>query len=178
MPESLWNRLRKQLETELDPEEFSTWIQPLKVGSEAGDRLVLLAPDTRFLLRSVNGEVRGFLSDRFRRLDSRPIVDSFARVCQGVGALPVEGYVTDTKMALKAILPQVFEPVRHEVMAFGAVLFAGLAIGAARSRLAMIMMVVAAIAAAGAIVMARSKGALLAAAGGSILLAELAVATQ
>ncbi|MDH3745623.1 MAG: chromosomal replication initiator protein DnaA [Acidobacteriota bacterium] len=49
MPESLWNRLRKQLETELDPEEFSTWIQPLKVASEAGDRLVLLAPDTRFL---------------------------------------------------------------------------------------------------------------------------------
>ncbi len=49
MPESLWNRLRRQLETELDPEEFSTWIQPLKVGSEAGDRLVLVAPDPRFL---------------------------------------------------------------------------------------------------------------------------------
>jgi len=80
------------------------------------------AGDARFLLRSVGGEVRGFLSDRFRRLDSRPIVDAFARACGQVGALPVEGYVTDTKMAIKALLPQVYEPVEHEVMAFGAVL--------------------------------------------------------
>jgi hypothetical protein len=78
--------------------------------------------NARFLLRSVGGEVRGFLSDRFRRLDSRPIVDAFALACGQVGALPVEGYMTDTKMAIKALLPRVYEPVQHEVMAFGAVL--------------------------------------------------------
>lgn len=81
-----------------------------------------VAPDTRFLLRSVGGEVRGFLSDRFRRLDSRPIIDAFARACHEVGALPYEGYGMETRVAIKAILPHVFEPVPHEVMAYGVVI--------------------------------------------------------
>lgn len=80
-------------------------------------------PDgTRYLLRSVNDEVRGFLTDRFRRLDSRPIVDTFVQKVSEMGALPVEGYALDTKIALKAVLPMVFEPVPHEIMAFGVVL--------------------------------------------------------
>ena len=79
-------------------------------------------PDARYLCRSVHGEVRGILSDRYRRLDSRPITDAFCAAAASVGALPIEGYVTDTKVALKAIIPQVFEPVPHEVMAFGAML--------------------------------------------------------
>jgi hypothetical protein len=77
--------------------------------------------NARFLLRSVNHEVRGFLSDRYRRLDSRPLLESFAKACSEVKAMPCEGYVTDTKVAVKAILPMIFEPVPNEVMAFGAV---------------------------------------------------------
>jgi hypothetical protein len=76
----------------------------------------------RFLIRSVNGEARGFLSDRFRRLDSRPIIDAFCQAAGQVGALPIEGHALDTKVAIKAILPRVFEPVPNEVMAFGAML--------------------------------------------------------
>ena len=49
MAESVWNKLRKNLEKELDPEEFSTWFRPLKLRDETPDRLVLLAPDRRFL---------------------------------------------------------------------------------------------------------------------------------
>ena len=49
MSDSLWLRLRKQLENQLDPEEFSTWFKPLSVGREESDRLVLIAPDERFL---------------------------------------------------------------------------------------------------------------------------------
>jgi hypothetical protein len=79
-------------------------------------------PDKRYLLRSVDNEVRGFLSDRYRRLDSRPIVESFAKACGAIGALPVEGYVTDTKLAIKALLPRVYEPLSNEIMAFGVVL--------------------------------------------------------
>lgn len=75
--------------------------------------------NTRFLLRSSQGEVRGVLSDRYRRLDSRPIVDAFAQVCGAVGAVPVDGFCSDTKMALKAMLPELYEPVPGEVMAFG-----------------------------------------------------------
>jgi hypothetical protein len=74
---------------------------------------------TRYLLRSVSGEVRGFLSDRYRRLDSRPIIEAFATAVQQKGALPYNGYVTDTKVALQAIMPEVYEPIPGEMVAYG-----------------------------------------------------------
>ncbi|HVT15871.1 MAG TPA: chromosomal replication initiator protein DnaA [Thermoanaerobaculia bacterium] len=49
MPLSLWSILQKQLQQELDPEEFATWFRPLKVRDEGDQRLVLLAPNSRFL---------------------------------------------------------------------------------------------------------------------------------
>lgn len=73
----------------------------------------------RYLLRSVEGEVRGFLSDRYRRLDSRPLLEAFAEECQVVGAVPVDGTGSDTRVTMKAFLPMVFEPVPNEVMCLG-----------------------------------------------------------
>lgn len=73
----------------------------------------------RYLTRSVNGEVRGFLSNAYRRMDSRPILEAFVGAAQKVGAIPVDGYALDTKVMLKAVLPMIFEPVPHEVMLFG-----------------------------------------------------------
>jgi hypothetical protein len=78
--------------------------------------------DGRVLVRSVDSEVRGFLSDRFRRLDSRPIIEAFAGACKTVGAVPVEGHYMQTKIALKALIPTVYEPVDNEVTAIGLVL--------------------------------------------------------
>lgn len=75
----------------------------------------------RYLLRSVDGQVRGFLSDSFRRIDCRPILESFARACQKVGAVPVEGYALETKVVIKAMLPVIYEPVENEPIAFGLV---------------------------------------------------------
>jgi hypothetical protein len=75
-----------------------------------------------YLVRSVRHQVRGFLSDRYRRLDSRPIVESFCAIANKLGAVPVEGYALETKIALKAMLPMVFEPVPNEVVCFGVVL--------------------------------------------------------
>lgn len=76
-------------------------------------------PDDRYLVRSVGGQVRGFLSDKFRRLDSRPLVEAFAESCADVGAIPCEGTATDTRVVLKAFLPMVFEPVENEVLCLG-----------------------------------------------------------
>ena len=76
-------------------------------------------PDSRYLVRAVDAQVRGVLSDRYRRLDSRPLLERFAMKCQEVGAVPIDGTVTDTRLALKAILPTVYEPVAGEVMALG-----------------------------------------------------------
>jgi hypothetical protein len=80
----------------------------------------------RYLLRAVpqgNGsmdmQLRGFLSDRYRRIDSRPLLHAFAEECEKIGAKPVGGSVSDTRMAVKAIVPQVFEPVPGEAIAFG-----------------------------------------------------------
>jgi hypothetical protein len=76
----------------------------------------------RYLTRSVNKEVRGFLSDSYRRLDSRPIVDQFILAVSKFGAVPLDGFALETKIAVKAVLPYVFEPVPHEVMIFGVAL--------------------------------------------------------
>ena len=73
----------------------------------------------RVLVREAAGEVRAVLSDRFRRMDSDVIIGRFAEATTGLGAVPVESHATDTKWAIKVMLPKVFEPVDHEVMAFG-----------------------------------------------------------
>ena len=75
----------------------------------------------RYLVRSIGNQVRGVLSSRYRRMDSAPLLDAFMGACQDLGAVPVEGYALDTKVALKAVLGRVFEPVPNEVMAFGVV---------------------------------------------------------
>ncbi len=76
-------------------------------------------PKSQYLFRSLGTQVRGFLSDRYRRLDSRPIIEAFATAVQQKGALPYAGYVTDTKVAIQAIMPDVYEPVPGELVAYG-----------------------------------------------------------
>lgn len=49
MSQSLWSLLQRQLQQQLDPEEFATWFRPLKVGDEDPERLILVAPNSRFL---------------------------------------------------------------------------------------------------------------------------------
>jgi chromosomal replication initiator protein len=49
MTPNLWSLLQRRLRQQLDPDDFSTWIRPLKVRSESDRKLVLLAPNTRFL---------------------------------------------------------------------------------------------------------------------------------
>lgn len=73
----------------------------------------------RVLARSVRGQLRGLLSDRYRRIDSRPLVDALATEAQALGAVPVDGVATDTRVALKVILPDVIEPVPGEFLAYG-----------------------------------------------------------
>lgn len=78
----------------------------------------------RFLVRSVDTQVRGVLSDTYRRMDSRPILEAFAETCQKLGARPVEGVGGDLRFSLKAILPKVYRVGKkkgsEEVFAFGA----------------------------------------------------------
>jgi hypothetical protein len=85
----------------MDPENAS-WGPPLV--AENFNRLFRNMRDEgddntgAYLARSVTvgerEEIRGFLSSRFRRLDSRPILSAFAAACDQIGAVPVEGYAT------------------------------------------------------------------------------------
>jgi hypothetical protein len=74
---------------------------------------------TRYLLRQVGAEARGFLSDRYRRIDSRPLLESFVAACQALGAQPIEGFALETKVRLRAVIPVLFEPIPGEFMIFG-----------------------------------------------------------
>lgn len=73
----------------------------------------------KYLVRSYDNTIRGFLSDRYRRLDSRPLVEAFSVACKNRGAVPIEGYGTETKVALTAVVPKVYEPVDNEPITFG-----------------------------------------------------------
>ncbi len=44
----LWTRVKRELERQLDADEYATWFRPLKARAE-GRRLVLMAPNARFL---------------------------------------------------------------------------------------------------------------------------------
>jgi hypothetical protein len=74
---------------------------------------------TRYLVRSVGDQARGFLSDKYRRLDVRPLLDAFMGECRALGAMPIQGFATDTRVGLRAILPTIFEPVDGECFVFG-----------------------------------------------------------
>lgn len=63
----------------------------------------------KFLVREVNGRVRGVLSDSYKRLDSIDIFGSFLTSAQKFGAVPVDAYVDETRTFLEVIIPHVME---------------------------------------------------------------------
>ncbi len=74
----------------------------------------------RYLLRSVNAETRACLSDHYRRLDCRPLLQAFYEAAiVNAGGLPTRGYSLPTKTAIRVVLPTVFEPIPNEPMLYG-----------------------------------------------------------
>jgi len=63
----------------------------------------------RFLVRSVKGEVRGILSDSFRRLSSPLIAETFQEGLQRLGVVPYDVTLTDLKWRVRAMLPRPIE---------------------------------------------------------------------
>jgi hypothetical protein len=73
-----------------------------------------------YLVRRVNGQALGVLSDKFRRIDSRPLLDAVVNAMQAVGAQPYGGLVTETRVSLRAIGSDVIELLPGEWGVFGA----------------------------------------------------------
>ena len=71
------------------------------------------------LVRYVDGETRGLLSDKYKRMNSRQLIDALLKGAGNYGAIPIEGVHLGTRTAMKVVLPYVFEPVPNEVMIYG-----------------------------------------------------------
>jgi hypothetical protein len=62
----------------------------------------------RVLIRSIGNEVRGVLSENYRRLNSPDILTGFIEQATEQGAVISDGYMDDTRIFIEAIIPQVF----------------------------------------------------------------------
>lgn len=60
---------------------------------------------SRVLVRAVGNQVRGVLSDSYRRLNSVQILTAFIEEAAGQGAVISDAYMTDTKVWAETILP-------------------------------------------------------------------------
>ena len=61
---------------------------------------------SRVLVRTVGQQVRGVLSDSYRRLNSVKILTAFVQEAAGQGAVVADAYMNDTKVWAETILPQ------------------------------------------------------------------------
>jgi hypothetical protein len=76
--------------------------------------------DDRYLIRSVQGEARAVLSDKFRRRDCRPGALALLEAAQQRGVIVSDGAFTDTRSVMRFIKPEVIEVFPGEWMVFGA----------------------------------------------------------
>lgn len=75
----------------------------------------------RLLIRTVDKQVRGVLSDSYRRMNSLQIVQEFINVALRYNAVICDAFMSDTKIAFETILPQpisVETPKNGEVVVF------------------------------------------------------------
>lgn len=79
----------------------------VNVVAQALNTLYQTSDPHNLLLRSVLGRWHAVLSDKFRRIDSRPMVDAFIGAALRAGARPIEGIVTDTRISIKVVLPEI-----------------------------------------------------------------------
>lgn len=79
---------------------------------------------SRVLVRSVGEEVRGVLSDSYRRLNSPQLIEMFVKSGYEEGAVLADGLMTDTKIYIEMLMPEplVFETPKNgtAIMAYGA----------------------------------------------------------
>ncbi len=74
------------------------------------------------LVRSLGGEARAFLSDKYKRIDSIAVVDTFSNAMKDIGARPyadrasgLGAYATDLRWSISGVLPQVYRTTRDAV---------------------------------------------------------------
>jgi hypothetical protein len=76
--------------------------------------------DAKYLMRYVGTEIRGFLSQSFKRhLASAPLMRAFLHSCMSNGLVPIDGHASPVRVNLQCVLPYVFEPYDGEFVSVG-----------------------------------------------------------
>jgi hypothetical protein len=65
----------------------------------------------RILTRAVDTRLMAVLSDRYRRLDSRPIVEALITEAKTAGAIVADGVASDTRASLRIVHPEPVEVI-------------------------------------------------------------------
>ncbi|HEX4956286.1 MAG TPA: chromosomal replication initiator protein DnaA [Thermoanaerobaculia bacterium] len=73
----MWSALQRELRQKLDPEEYATWFEPLRVRSEDDEKLVLIAPNKR-ILHTLEESYRPAVDRAIAGLDGKPFEVLFA----------------------------------------------------------------------------------------------------
>lgn len=73
----------------------------------------------RLLVRSIGSEVRGVMTDRYRRIDCRPVLERILSDAHAAGALVIDGTASDVRASVKLIIPEVLEPFPGEFLVAG-----------------------------------------------------------
>lgn len=105
----------------------TAYVDDLATGEESWKRELLAHTlgqhfghdDGRYLVRSIGSDVRGFMSDRYRRIDCRPVLETLITAATKAGALVVNGSASDTRASIKIVMPEVLEAVPGEFVAYG-----------------------------------------------------------
>lgn len=93
------------------------------LASDILNRHVVFGDRERVLVREVNGEIRGILSDRYRRLNQAEIYARFAQAMASRGMVIYDAYYDDLKSWMEAVYPEIMQvPIsatETEPMVFG-----------------------------------------------------------
>ncbi len=108
IPYAYFERMRSEQPVLLD-RNVNTWLQ---------------SDDDRRMIRTLDGNVRAVLSDRYRRLDNYDLAESVLPILQQLPDVRFESVeLTDTKMYLKVVTPRVnFEVAPGDIVQAGIVI--------------------------------------------------------
>jgi hypothetical protein len=108
IPYAYFERMREDQPVLLD-RNVNTWLQ---------------SEDDRRMLRTLDGQVRAVLSDRYRRLDNYDLAESVLPILQQLPELRFESVeLTDTRMYLKCVTPRLsYEMAPGDVVQAGVVI--------------------------------------------------------
>ncbi len=63
----------------------------------------------RVLIRAIGNEVRGVLSEKYKRMNSVDILSAFVEESNAFGAVVADGHLSDTRVCLEMIMPEPLE---------------------------------------------------------------------